>query len=81
MSEQDWSRCVLRRQSKEPMDATEGPDALVQRLEAATYRAKCVRDWANCVSHPTDEQVDTWLKDLNRLVSETDDMLDGLYLG
>tara|TARA_B100001013_G_scaffold342032_1_gene267396 strand:- start:222 stop:422 length:201 start_codon:yes stop_codon:yes gene_type:complete len=56
-------------------------DVLVARLDAATYRAKRVRDWATCVDHPTDEQVDKWLDELNRLVSDTHDMLDGVYLG
>jgi hypothetical protein len=79
----DHGRCVLRRQGSEPMGMSwpHDLDALVTRLDAAAYRAKRVRDWATCVDHPTDEQVDNWLDDLNRLVRETHDMLDGVYLG
>ena len=75
-----WGRSTLYRRSKDNMIDTD-LDILLSRLQAATYRARKIRDWSECISHPTDEQVDTWLEDLNRLVSETNEMLDGVELG
>ena len=73
-------RCVLYRQRQDALTA-EDLDALVERLQGAAYRARCVRDWSECLTAPSDERVDIWLEDLNRLVREAHEMLDDVHLG
>jgi len=86
------NRCVLRRDTGESLDATTDLNILVSKLHGALYRATRVRAWAQCEPYPnpwqaedyvepTNEQVDAWLEDLNRLTSEAHSMLGNVRLG
>ena len=85
-------RCVLVRDTLKPLDPHTDLDTLNIKLQGAIYRAKRIRAWAICEPYkalgwdveyvePTNQQVDAWLEDLNRLVEEVHVMLDRVHLG
>jgi hypothetical protein len=69
-------RCILRRDRRGVLNDLELDD-LVSTLGQAHRRAVAVRDWWDCATQPTNEKVDSLLDDLNALVDEAHQVLDG----
>jgi len=57
--------------------------ALCEPYKGLGYGKKNQSQWyrREYVEHPTNQQVDAWLEDLNRLVEEVHVMLDRVHLG
>jgi hypothetical protein len=66
---------------------------IIAKLQKAVYRARRVKAWADCEPwgrtwenhyreyvEPTEERIDQWLEELNTLVEEVNNDLDGVRL-